>query len=714
MANTLNDLYLKYVNKVGATVEKDRYFQYLFAMTQAGQNVLQQKNKILHKTVDEEWLTTIEESLDAINAIIANPRRFVATSEEVVPVSLAKKITAESVRHLSQNTQFIASNENGNVQPTKILNVTTEDSYDLYENRFIYHLIQRLMAFIDKRTDLIFWSTGDETMNTLCMESKIDDAYETIEYKMEMKIKNRQSFVENDGENMQVFMRIDRVRRMVLSLRNSPFCSLMAGCARVRSPIQRTNLMMKDPDYRTCYKLWQFLENYESIGYTIEEIDRPLEFDEEYLIQLQSNLIGNYAIFKSILDPDERNLAEIPPKRRRVIKPKFLKKIDEQIVDDYNIEDVEIRKVIIEEVTQAQLDAEAKLAEETKRADEAESACAQAEKRAMDAYTRMETAIEELGEAEQTMTQALKAKEDAETALARNVRASQESIKAAEKARLAAEKTAEECIDAKRDMEVMLREAQSARQQAEKAQKMAEEERSVAEKQMLADRITREKAQANELRALRGRKKAEERIKKSAEKAEKYKAISAEERAARMEAEKVRKQSEKLTLAAEAASAKAGELRLRAEEKAQECTQAAHEAEKACRAAERKMQAAMEKAEKAKQERKDAVTQALADRRAKEKTEKLLLSLQESREQEMQALQAKAEKAQAKAEKALQAALKTADKEAAARSRAEEMIEQLKAELEKEKAARAEAERRADENSISKRILSAFGGGRRN
>lgn len=55
----------------------------------------------------------------------------------------------------------------------------------MYENRFVYHLIHRLFAFVDKRTDVIFWSTGDETCNTMCMESKIDDAYEEISYKME-------------------------------------------------------------------------------------------------------------------------------------------------------------------------------------------------------------------------------------------------------------------------------------------------------------------------------------------------------------------------------------------------------------------------------------------------------------------------------------------------------------------------------------------------
>lgn len=684
MANTLNDLYLKYVNKVGTTLEKDRYFQYLFAMTQAGSNVLSQRNKVLHKTVDEQWLSTIEESLDSINNVIANPRRFVATSEEIVPVALAKKITADSVRHLSQNTQFIASAENGNIQPTRILNVTTEDSYDLYENRFVYHLIQRLVTFIDKRTDLIFWSTGDETVNTLSMESKVDDAYETIEYKVEMKIKNLQSFAENDSDNMQVFMRIDRVRRMVMSLRTSPFCSLMAGCAKVRSPIQRTNLMMKDPDYRNCYKLWQFLESYDSVGYSIEEIDRPLEFDEEYLIQLQTNLITNYAIFKSILDKDVRDLSEIPPKRRRVIKPKFLKKIEEEIVNDYDIEDVEIRKVIIEEVTQAQLDAEAKLAEETRRADEAERAVEEAERQAADAYARMQHAIEQLGIAERAAEQAIKNKEEAEASLARVVRTSKETVQEAEKARVAAEKTAQESVDAKRDMEVTLREAISARKQAEENAKQAEQERNAAEKQMLSDRIVREKAQENELRAIKERKKAEEQIKKSEEKAEKYKTLSAEDREARTEAERARRQAEAAAAAAEKIRARAEEKTAVAEEKAKESARIAQEAEKARKVAERRIQGAVDAAAKAKQERKEALAQSKA-------------SLSAAQE----------------AENTAKSALREMENERKARLTAEKNAEQTAKQLEKETAARIAAEQRAEENRLTSRIRSAFGGGRR-
>ncbi|MDD3340203.1 MAG: DUF2357 domain-containing protein, partial [Lachnospiraceae bacterium] len=367
MANTLDDLYFKYIDRVGSTLEDDRYFQYLYTMVQAGNNVLQQKHRILNKVVDERWISTIEDSLDAINNIIDKPRRFIATSEEVVPVSLAKKITADSVRHLSMNTQFIAGNEDGNIQPTKILNVTTEESFDLYENRFIYHLIHRLIAFVDKRTDVIFWSTGNETSNTLSMESAVDDAYEQINYKIEMTIKNTQSLVENDNDNMQVFMRIDRVRRLVFALRTSAFYSIMAGCAKVHSPIQRTNLMMKDPDYRKCYKLWQFMESYDEVGYTIVPEDSTLEFDEEYLIQMYTNMITNYTVFKSILETDERDLVELQKKRRRPIQPKFVKQIKEERVDNRDLPDVEVRRVFVEEVTQAQLDAEEKLEEMTSR-----------------------------------------------------------------------------------------------------------------------------------------------------------------------------------------------------------------------------------------------------------------------------------------------------------------------------------------------------------
>ena len=369
MSETIQDLYTSFSEQMEPIQEDSRYFRYLFEMAQASGTTIEQQREELVKVVDEEWISMIEDSLDAINTIIEKPRRFITTEEEVVPVSLAKKISADSVRHLSQNTQFLAPSEDGQVHPTRILNVNTVETYDLYENRFIYHLIQRLLTFVDKRTDVIFWSTGNEIRNRFKMHSKIDDAYEEIEYNVEMTVKNRQSFAENDADNMDVFMRIDRVRRLVMALRGASFCQIMSGCSAVRSPIQRTNLIMKDPNYRKCYQLWQFMERYDKVGYNIDVQQQSLAFDDEYMVQMYTNLINNYTVFKS-LTADERNLQELENVHPEPVAPKFIKEIEEVQVDSPDLPDVEVRRVFVEEVTQAQVEAEQALAQAREQIEE--------------------------------------------------------------------------------------------------------------------------------------------------------------------------------------------------------------------------------------------------------------------------------------------------------------------------------------------------------
>ena len=470
MADSINELYAKYAEGVGGSLEEDRYFQYLFEMIQAGDNTLQQKNRVLHKVVDEQWLNVVEEGITAIFNIVDKPRRFITTSEEVVPVALAKKITADSVRHLSQNTQYINTNAAGEIQPTHILNVTTEESYDLYENRFVYHLIQRLFAFVDKRTDVIFWATGDETCNVMSMESKVDDAYEEISYKVEMTIKNRQSLVENDEDNMDIFKRIDRVRRLSRTLRTSSFCDLMNGCARVRSPIQRTNLMMKDPDYRKCYQLWQFIESYDEVGYTIEERDTALQFDEEYLLQMYTNMITNYTVFKSLLESDPRKMTEIAEEKREPVKPKFIKEIKEEEVEDRNLPDVEIRRVFVEEVTQAQLDAEAKLEEETAKNEKLEESVASLQ-------FQMDSLAQQLKQLEQLKAQTEQEKQELEKELA-------ETRNAKREIRVALDKAQEETKSAVRMTEKANKEAAEAKKRAFAARNETEETRQSAEQEV--------------------------------------------------------------------------------------------------------------------------------------------------------------------------------------------------------------------------------------
>ena len=538
---TISELYSKYTSGI-EELENDRYFQYLFEMIQAGDNTLQQKNRVLHKVVDERWLTVVEEGIEAIFHIVEKPRRFIATTEEVVPVALAKKITADSVRHLSQNTQFITSNEAGEIQPTRILNVTSEESFDLYENRFVYHLIQRLFAFVDKRTDVIFWSTGDETCNVMSMESKIDDAYEEISYKVEMTIKNRQSYAENDTDHMDIFKRIDRVRRLSRTLRTSSFCDIMGGCAKVYSPIQRTNLMMKDPDYRKCYQLWQFIEGYDEVGYTIEEQDSALQFDEEYLLQMYINFITNYTVFKSILESDERNVKELAREKREPVKPKFVKEIREEIVEDRNVPDVEIRKVFVEEVTEAQLKAEADLEKEKERSADLESSLSETE-------FQLNSVSQQLDFLEQELAQARQEKEALAAEAAREMQAKRKVEEQAKEAIAAAQKEKEDRI-AKAEKKAEEEKTAAINEAKEKAQKEIAEEKAKAMVQVERAKMQQQTAEEEAEKECRKWKKRSEDAQRQAKKAreekeKKQKAATEAITKAQEEVKRIRQEAEK-------------------------------------------------------------------------------------------------------------------------------------------------------------------------
>ena len=696
MADTINELYSKYTEGVGYALEEDKYFQYLFEMIQAGDNTLEQKNRILHKVVDERWLTVVEEGIEAIFNIVDKPRRFITTSEEVVPVALAKKITADSVRHLSQNTQFITTNEAGDIMPTKILNVTTEESYDLYENRFVYHLIQRLFAFVDKRTDVIFWSTGDETCNVMSMESKVDDAYEEISYKVEMTIKNRQSLVENDNDNMDIFKRIDRVRRMSRVLRTSSFCDIMNGCSRVHSPIQRTNLMMKDPDYRTCYKLWQFIEGYDEVGYTIEEQDSTLQFDEEYLLQMYINMITNYTVFKSLLVSDPRKMSEIETKKREPVKPKFVKEIKEEIVEDRNIPDVEIRRVFVEEVTQAQLDAEEKLKEETEKREELENSVSELQ-------FQMESLNQQLEYLDQIRAQLEEQQAELEQQHSEEMAAYEKQLADEKQARAEAQEAVEQAqTEARMMVETVQREAaeEVAAERKKTEEEVAEAQRKAAEEVAAIQRESdasvsaiKEEAQ-NQL--AKAQKIAEEKIAEAQEKAA-GEVAEAKENAANEIAAIQRESDASVSAIKEEAQNQLAKAQKIAEEKIAEAQEkAAEEVAEAQRKAAEKIAEVKENARKEVKVAKEEVKAAKEEMKAAKKaTQKEIAQIKKAAQEETEASKNAAEKEITEVKKA-----------------AEKEIESIKKVTEKQvkaaQKAKEKAEDKAEANSLSHYIVQAL------
>ena len=101
---------------------------------------------------------------------------------------------------MARNTNLIQDidKKTGDVKPSKILNINKEESFNTYENRFVYTLIQNMKMFIDRKKSTIvnessFDSKNDITYNGKC---SLGEESVSIELKLNNTIKSANKIVD--------------------------------------------------------------------------------------------------------------------------------------------------------------------------------------------------------------------------------------------------------------------------------------------------------------------------------------------------------------------------------------------------------------------------------------------------------------------------------------------------------------------------------------
>lgn len=355
MRNYSANLYRKFKTRALNTLNGDEFYEYFMRVVESGARFYGQKNNVLIKVVDEKWVNAIESCLDPLERIITKPRRFIRREENVVPIELARRIDSDSVKHLATHTQYISRVlPDGSVIPSKILNITSEESFDIYENRFLMTLLRRISQFLDKRYDALFNETGDEFSSVLKVDSTFNDNDEKVEYNLLLKLHQGQGYVDEGNNDPQIFQRIETIRTMISGFKRSEFCRALEGTPSIRPPVAKTNLIMKEPNFRKCLELWRFLETYNEVGYSIEVREYDGEFDDQYLEELNMLTLFNYLIMKNHLSHERNKPVDVVNfRKKKVLKPKFIHNIIENFVLDYDVPEVEIRQIFNEEITKA-------------------------------------------------------------------------------------------------------------------------------------------------------------------------------------------------------------------------------------------------------------------------------------------------------------------------------------------------------------------------
>ena len=287
------------------------------------------KTELEKVTEDLEWIKIMEETIPYLDNILRNPNRFIINEEEIVKIELARKITVESIKHLSKNTNLIQDfdKKTGDVRPSKILNINKEESYDTYENRFIFSLIQNMKFFISRKKKAIELRMSISEKNNKNIEyngtSKMNDEEVTIKVNLSTNLAGN-----NKNTSADALQRIEKLEQKIADLTYSEVYKMLEKkhMTLVTSPIKKTNVILKNVNFQYAVKLWNYMQ--ENIDDKSKHImDKQDYSDDENLKQLMDEtFLLDYLILKS-LDRDENETSE-----QNQLKEQATKNLLEKIV----------------------------------------------------------------------------------------------------------------------------------------------------------------------------------------------------------------------------------------------------------------------------------------------------------------------------------------------------------------------------------------------
>ncbi len=304
--------------------------------------------------VNFEWLDIMEDTVQYLDNILRNPNRFIINEEDVVKIELARRVTVDSIKHLAKNTNLIQDidKKTGDVKPSKILNINKEESFNTYENRFIYTIVQNMRMFLERKKATLVGESSFKSNNELSYSGKCSLGEENvgIELKINSNIDAANQVVDKDGNN--VAARIEKMSQRITDLTSTEVYKNLSRLhvALVTSPIKKTNVILKNVNFQYAVKLWNYMQEHVNDNSSVEtKDDASYEdtgklkkyFDESFLLdylatrtltdfnstkadkeKISERLIGNFV--EKIIDLNagisEEQLANLVARQFTVIK----------------------------------------------------------------------------------------------------------------------------------------------------------------------------------------------------------------------------------------------------------------------------------------------------------------------------------------------------------------------------------------------------------
>ncbi len=264
------------------------------------------KGEVSGESISFEWLDIIEEACPYLDNVIRNPRVALITEEEIVKIEKAKKVSVASVKNLAKNTQYIDKIDKvtEDVQPSRLLIERREETYNTYENRFLFTVVKLLIRFVaDKEESLKELIMKKDKVMEYAAVTNTDT--ERVNIKLNISTSEIPKEVMADAyenEINNVKNRLKEINAYFSMWQRSDFMTSLekARVTPVSPPIRKTNLILKNPNFQMATKLWEFLRNYEDEEKDETKVDLETTGNKMLKGILDDMFLTNYFVLDSI------------------------------------------------------------------------------------------------------------------------------------------------------------------------------------------------------------------------------------------------------------------------------------------------------------------------------------------------------------------------------------------------------------------------------
>ena len=238
----------------------------------------------------------------------------------------------------------------GDVKPSKILNIDKEESYDTYENKLIYTLIQNMKIFVSRKKKTLeqFQNEIGKNDRQFDYEARSQVGKEQVNINVSLNAKKTSQDAKNDPDSIDnILKRIENLEIKILDLTCNNVYKIIdkKHITLVRDPIKKTNVILKNVNFQYAMQLWHYLKD--NIDDKTRKTGENKEYDDDTELKdmMDESFFINYLIINS-MNKDNQDLFD-DKEQKRVMQNIIISKMLERVVEiDDNISQEEFTEML--------------------------------------------------------------------------------------------------------------------------------------------------------------------------------------------------------------------------------------------------------------------------------------------------------------------------------------------------------------------------------